>query len=433
MQNIKKNHPAGLWLLCAVETLERFAYYAMRAMLVLYFVYTLKLSVEKSSYIYGVFNALVYLSAFIGGYMSDKFTGQKKAVVLGCSLMTLGFFAFSVENMFFIYGAMFLLVLGNGFFKPNMATLISTLYDKNDPRQDAGFTYFYMAINVGAFFSAIPAGLGEQYGWKYGFWAAGAAMMLALAVMLWGQGKWLKGKGDKPARVCQKESGPVVKTPLTIDEKKKIAVIFIMSFFSIFFFSAYEQSGTALNLFAFEATERVINLFGRAFEIPATWFQSLNPLFIVLLSPVLAKLWVGLAQKGKEPSTPMKFVWGTWLLGLGFVALLFAAMKMGPGIKVSMIYLIVANLVFSLGELCLSPVGLSLVCKLSPAYFVGFMMAVWQAAAAASYVFAGMYSGCYGKISDTKFFGILVAVLFVASMLMWFMVRPIKRWMGDVK
>ncbi len=433
-QNIvQKTHPSGLWLICVTEAFERFSYYAMRALLILYFVYALKIDRANAANLYGTFTSLVYLSGIIGGYVADRFIGQKQSIIWGALMIIIGQFLLGFENIGIIYTALGFLIMGNGFFKISITTLVGTLYERQDPRRDAGFTIFYMAVNLGAFLAAIiGGGIGEKFGWRYGFWAAGLAMIIGLLIFLWGKEKYFTGKGDKPKKITA-QTEEVKKVPLTVQEKQKIAVIFILAFFVIFFWTAFEQSGAALNLFAYEHTNRMISLFGWSWEVPATWFQSLNPVFVVLFAPLFSKLWIDLSKKAKEPSSPAKFVIALWLLAIGYLVLLIAAMKMGPGIKVSMFYLIFAYAAFTMGELCLSPVGLSLVTKLAPLQFVGILMAVWKTANAASNKLAGYYSSLFGQISNEAFFGGLIIAPLAASIILLFLMKPLKQWMGDVK
>ena len=433
-QNIANQaHPKGLWLICVTEIFERFSYYAMRALLILYFVYALKIDRANAANLYGTFTSLVYLSGIIGGYVADKFIGQKQSVIWGALMIIVGQFMLGFENIGVIYTALGFLIMGNGFFKISITTLVGTLYERKDPRRDSGFTIFYMAVNLGAFLAGIiGGGIGEKFGWRYGFWLAGVAMIIGLIVFMWGKEKYFAGKGDKPQKI-KAEAKEVKKVPLTKEEKQKIAVIFILAFFVIFFWTAFEQSGAALNLFAYEHTDRIINFFGKTWEVPATWFQSLNPVFVILFAPLFSKLWVDLAKKSKEPSSPAKFVIALWLLAIGYFVLLLAAMKMGPGIKVSMLYLIIAYAAFTMGELCLSPVGLSLVTKLAPLQFVGILMAVWKTANAAANKLAGSYSSLFGQISNEAFFGGLIVAPVVASIILICIMKPLKRWMGDVK
>ena len=398
MENIQSKQPAGLWLICAAEAFERFSYYAMRALLILYFVFALKMERGDASSLYGTFTGLVYLSGLVGGYVADKFIGQKLGIIYGALMIIVGQFLLGFENVGIIYTALGFLIMGNGFFKISVTTLVGTLYEKNDPRRDGGFTYFYMFVNLGAFFAGIiGGGIGERLGWRYGFWTAGLAMIIGLLIFLWGKEKYFKGKGDKPVKIAAEEKKKQPKVPLTPEEKKKVAVIFILAFFVIFFWTAFEQAGAALNLFAYENTNRMINFFGWHWEVPATWFQSLNPVFVVFFAPLFSKLWVDLAKRGKEPSTPGKFVWALWLLAAGYGVLLLAAMQMGPGIKVNMFYLVFAYAAMTMGELCLSPVGLSLVTKLAPVHFVGILMGVWKTANAISNKLAGTSRACSAR------------------------------------
>ncbi len=432
MKGTLSDHPSGLWLICATEVFERFSYYAMRALLIFYFVYALKMSKADASGLYGTFTSLVYLSGIIGGYVSDRFLGQKSAIIWGCVMIAAGQFMLGVENLWVIYTALGLIMMGNGFFKINISTMVGALYDKHDPRKDSGFTLFYMAVNTGAFFAPIlGSGFGEKYGWKYGFWIAGAAMVIGMLIFIFLKEKYLKGIGDKPLKVKHEQKKP--KTPLTQEEINKVVVIFILAFFVIFFWTVFEQNGAALNLFAYENLNRTINIFGWVWEVPATWFQSLNPFFVVLFAPAMSALWPKLASINKNPSTPAKFVFALWFLAIGYVVLLLACMALGPGVKVGMAYLIIANAAFTIGELCLSPVGLSLVTKLAPIQFVGVLMGVWKLANAAANKLAGVYSGLFGSISNEKFFGGLVILPLAASVLLLILMPFIKKWMHDVK
>jgi POT family proton-dependent oligopeptide transporter len=479
MNQVQQRPPAGLWLICLTEIFERFSYYGMRGLLIFYLVYALKMDSSAAANIYGSFTSLVYLSGLLGGYVADRYLGQKQSIIWGAAMIAIGQFLLGVESMGFMYVAMGFLIMGNGFFKISISTMVGSLYEKGDPRRDSGFTYFYMAVNVGAFFGGIIAGgIGEKLGWKYGFWTAGAFMVAGLIIFLVAQKKYFAGKGERPSNFVLKDAvrdalifaacivlavllgfwtalavvaavaaGFYIKNRtsaktvrqsdgprLTIEEKKKIAVIFIMAFFVIFFWAAFEQSGAALNLFAKEHTNRILNFFGLfTWEIPATWFQSLNPVFVVLFAPLFSKLWVDLAEKSKEPSTPGKFVWALWLLAAGYVVLLIAAMQMGPGVKVGMLYLVFANAAFTMGELCLSPVGLSLVTKLAPVQYVGMLMGVWKVANAVANKLAGTYSSYFGKISNESFFSGLVIAPIIASVILMILMKPIKKWMGDVR
>lgn len=426
-----QRQPAGLYLLFATEMWERFSYYSIRGLFVLYLTSALAFDTPRATNLYGTFTSLVYLSPLLGGYMADRYFGKNISIIIGGILMAAGHFIMGMGTIGFVYAAMGLIIMGNGFFKPTISSLLGELYEKNDARRDAGFTYFYMGINLGAFIANLVAGtIGEKVGWIYGFWCASAGMIIGLAVFLWGKDKFLQGKGKPPVRVKAADKSSIKKEePLTREEWQKIAVIFIMAFFAIFFFSVFEQKGAALNLFARDHINR--HIFG--WEMPATWFQSFNPLFIIMFAPLASKLWISLAKIGREPSLPGKFMWAFWCIGVGYIVLLLAAMQLGPGVKMGMIWLILAYFLFTIGELCMSPVGLSMVTKLSPPKFVSLMMGTWFLANAAASKFAGFYSGYIASWTLPKFFTWLVVAPFAASALLFFLLKPIKKWMHGVK
>ena len=480
--SIHHNQPKGLFLLFFVEMWERFSYYGMRALLVLYMVKYLMFSTEKSGQIYGWYTGMVYFTPLLGGYIADRYLGQRKSIIVGGTLMALGHFAMAFPPLPFFFSALILLILGNGFFKPNISTVVGTLYEENDPRRDAGFTIFYMGINLGAFFSPLVCGtLGEKIGWHYGFGAAGVGMVLGLVMYLWGQKALLGDKGMKPANPSDKLYVPFVlvgivlvflvasafqfsgydikgmipnwvystaatlaaiglayayaskpKSTLTTVEKQRVAVIFIMVFFSIFFWSAFEQAGSSLTLFADRETNRVISLFGWSWEMPASYFQSINPLLIFIFAPFFSKIWVSMGEAGKEPSSPLKFVMGLALLAIGFVVMIFAAEMYKQSGPVSVMWLIGAYFFHTLGELCLSPVGLSLVTKLAPAQFGSLMMGVWFLSSVAAGFVGGFFAGNYDTVSHTTFYMIPTATGLGAAALLLLMTPKIRKWMHGV-
>ena len=481
--SIHHNHPKGLFLLFFVEMWERFSYYGMRALLMLYMVKYLMFSTEKSAQVYGWYTGLVYLTPLLGGYIADRYLGQRRAIVIGGTLMALGHFAMAFPPLPFFFGAMILLIMGNGFFKPNISTVVGSLYEENDPRRDAGFTIFYMGINLGAMFSPlICSTLGEKIGWHYGFGAAGVGMVLGLAMYLWGNKALLGDKMMKPSTPQTNYWVPIAmvtamvaflvgsalqmngynitglvpnwvyglaavlvligmayayankpsKSTLTQVEKQRLAVIFIMVFFSIFFWSAFEQAGSSLTLFADAETNRAIHMFGREFRVPAGWFQSLNPFFIVLLAPFFSKMWISLGETNREPSSPIKFAIGLGLLAIGFVVMIAAAasyQKYGP---VSMLWLGGAYFFHTLGELCLSPVGLSLVTKLAPAQFGSLMMGVWFLSSVAAGFVGGFFAGNYDTVNHMTFYMIPTATGLGAAALLLLMTPKIRKWMHGV-
>lgn len=481
--SIHHNQPKGLFLLFFVEMWERFSYYGMRALLVLYMVKSLQFSTEKASHVYGWYTGLVYLTPLLGGYIADRYLGQRKAIVIGGVLMALGHFAMAFPPMPFFFGAMILLIMGNGFFKPNISTVVGSLYEENDPRRDGGFTIFYMGINVGAFFSPLVCGaLGEKVGWHYGFGAAGVGMVLGLAMYLWGQKAMLGDHCVKPAAPQTNYWVPIVmvtamvlfliggalefngfdirglvpgwayglaavgvliwlayayaakpeKSNLTHVEKQRIAVIFIMVFFAVFFWTAFEQAGSSLTLFADTETNRALSLFGWSFVVPASWFQSLNPLFIVLLAPFFSGMWINLAEKKKEPSSPVKFAIALGLLAVGFVVMIAAAAAYQQSGPVSMLWLVGAYFFHTLGELCLSPVGLSLVTKLAPVQFGSLMMGVYFLSSVAAGFVGGRLAGNYDTINHVNFYMIPTATGIGAALLLLLITPKLRKWMHGI-
>lgn len=475
---VKTKQPAALWLMFATEMWERFSYYSMRAILILYMVYLLQMDRSGAANLYGTFTSLVYLSTLLGGFLADRYLGQKSATLLGGVFIAAGMFVMSVPTVSMLYTAMGLIVLGNGFFKPNVTALVGQLYDKNDARRDGGFTIFYISVNVGAFFGPLAVGgFAASGNYKYAFWVAGAGMILGLVTFLAGAKKFLSGKGCAPKSkptfykdpalwaiaaavpliwlyikgcqnlslalaavlagvyfFCQKRQKKTsANAPLTKTEKQQIAVIGILAFFSIFFWTAFEQAGAALNLFAQEYTDRVIHLFGYTWEIPAAWFQSLNPLYIVIFAPLFSRLWIELAKKGKDPSAPAKFVLALWLLALGFAVLVGGAFALIGNAKISLFYLAFTYLFQTFAELCISPVGKSMVTKLAPARYVSLLIGVWYLSNAAANKLAGVYSGYFGRISNVQFFTWLVVVPLLVSGILMLCMKPIKRWMHGVR
>jgi POT family proton-dependent oligopeptide transporter len=481
--SIHKNQPKGLFLLFFVEMWERFSYYGMRALLMLYMVKFLMFSTEKSGQVYGWYTGMVYFTPLIGGYIADRYLGQRACIVIGGTLMALGHFAMAFTPLPFFFSALILLIVGNGFFKPNISTVVGKLYDENDPRRDAGFTIFYMGINLGAFFSPLVCGtLGEKIGWHWGFGAAGVGMVLGLVMYLWGQQALLGDKGAKPATPSTNYWAPAgmiaallvflvgsafqfsgydvkgllpgwvygtvatlaaiglaygyasspSKSDLTHVEKQRVAVIFIMVFFAVFFWSAFEQAGSSLTLFADRETNRMISLFGWNWEMPASYFQSINPLFIILLAPFFSKLWVSLGETGREPSSPMKFVMGLGLLAIGFVVMIAGAAAYQQHGPVSMLWLFGAYFFHTLGELCLSPVGLSLITKLAPVQFGSLLMGVWLLSSFAANFVGGFFAGNYDAMNHVNFYMIPTATGIGSAVLLLIIAPKLRKWMHGV-
>lgn len=439
MDNVSTKHkqPAGIYFLFTVEMWERFNYYGMRAILVLFMTKFMMFSTERAGSLYGWFTGLVYLSPLIGGYIADRYWGRGKAIITGCSLMAIGQFTLASTaispSIVIFYAALLLIIIGNGFFKPNIAATVGSLYEKNDPRRDGGFTIFYMGVNLGAFFAPLVCGyLGEKVGWGWGFASAGLGMLIGLVTFILGKKKFLGDKVACPVKI--NASGEKVHchgdAPLTKEEKQRIAVIFIMMFFVIFFWSAFEQAGSSMTLFADRSTNRFIPFLN--WEIPASYFQSLNPLFIFIMAPLFAKLWVKMADAGNEPATVYKFVWGLVLVAVGFILMVFAVMANETYGPVSMLWLIGAYFLHTLGELCLSPVGLSMVTKLSPIKFTSLLLGCYYLANFAANLLSGLFAGNYDSMSHKTFFMIPIATAGGAAILLLLIAKPIRRWMHGV-
>ncbi|HOW16428.1 MAG TPA: peptide MFS transporter [bacterium] len=438
METRDMKQPKAIYFLFTIEMWERFNYYGMRALLVLFMVKFLMFNTEKAGGLYGWFTGLVYLTPLIGGYIADRYWGRIKSMYVGMCTMAAGQFLLSsvawTSSMSSFYMALLLIVIGNGFFKPNMSATVGSLYDgANDPRRDGGFTIFYMGVNLGAFIAPLVCSpLVEAYGWAWGFMAAAVGMVIGTVTLFLGRKKFLGDNGMVAANCKIKDGKKVCNEPLTTIEKQRIAVIFILMFFVIFFWSAFEQAGSSLTLFADQSLDRTINIFGWTYTVPTAMFQSLNPFFIVLFGPVFSKLWVKLSTAKMEPSTVHKFVWGLSLLALGFVLMVFAVLTYEKSGPVTMLWLIAVYLFHTLGELCLSPVGSSMVTKLAPARFVSMLIGVYFLANFAANLLGGLFAGNYDAMNHKLFFMIPVATASGAAILLLILSRPIRKWMHGV-
>jgi POT family proton-dependent oligopeptide transporter len=400
-------HPKGLYVLFFTEMWERFSYYGMRALLIFYMTKHLLFTQGQASQVYGLYTGFVYMTPFFGGMLADRVWGQRKTVIVGGVLMAIGHFLMAFESLF--YPALVFLVLGNGAFKPNISTQVGSLYPPGDPRRDRAFNIFYVGINLGAFLSPLVCGtLGEVYGWHWGFGFAGVGMVIGLLLYIWGQ-RYLAPECAvrRPAADCQPGGGA-----LTADEKGRVWLLIFMCMFSAVFYMAYEQQGNTMALWADEDTDR--HIFG--WEMPATWFQSFNPLFIFLLTPLVTSLWAWQARRGREPDAIVKMAVGCMLLGLSFLVLMpAAAMYDVDGIPVSMLWTIASILILTVGELYLSPVGLSLFTKLSPPSMMSMMMGVWFMSSFAGNFMAGYIGTFWDVLPKDKFFLLLAVIAFAAG------------------
>ncbi len=524
MSKQSTGHPKGLYVLFFTEMWERFSYYGMRAILILFMTKMLSFDSKFASGIYGNFTALVYLTPLIGGFISDRYWGNRRSIIAGGITMAIGqfilFFCASLitsnldmAKILFVAG-LTALVIGNGLFKPNISTMVNQLYAPGDKRVDAAFSIFYMGINLGALFSPLICGtLAEKIDYKWGFFAAGVGMSCGLIVFQMLKNKYIvsadgeqignrpskkpdtivkdveeprsnvfvpdaediaagKGKEFTAGRIglwlaiyaalwfifmyfvgfnwistlvfatSIAASGFIITDPtLSKVERSRIVVIYIAAFFVIFFWSAFEQAGASLTLFADQQTDR--HIFG--FEMPASWFQSVNPLAIIVFAPIFAMLWTGLGKRNKEPASPLKQAFGLLLLSLGYLVIAFGVKGVDGATKASMFWLLGMYILHTFGELCLSPIGLSMVARLSPKKLASLLMGVWFLANAMANDFAGMLSKLYpegGKATSffghaivnlNDFFMIFVILSGVAALVLFLLSKTMLKMMHGIR
>jgi POT family proton-dependent oligopeptide transporter len=513
-------HPAGLFTLFFTEMWERFSYYGMRALLVLFLVSDIakggwEWTNAEAASLYALYTGLVYVTPIFGGLLADKLLGYRKAVVLGAVLMTAGHAAMAAETPFFFYLGLTLLILGNGAFKPNVSSIVGGLYPLGSDKKDGAYTIFYMGINAGAFLGILLCGyIGEKVGWSYGFGLAGIFMFIGMIQFWFGQGIFgdigLSPKQKLASdRLAVHEGSAVVAKEIKEGEneegnthkvvKDRLVVIGILAFFTIFFWWAFEQAGSSMTIFAKDYTLRTLSgdgatifkwvntiltvvplaiitwvlamLFAKTVkkypisvialgisfaaiwviaiwmltrefnsessEVPASWFGILNSLFIILFAPIFSKIW----ESKYNPSASIKFAIGLILLGIGFGVLAFGAAAIPQGgeagvVRVSMIWLILAYLLHTLGELVLSPVGLSYVSKLAPAKLVGMMFGLWFTATAIANFFGGITASYIDKISEeysmSIFFLIFTIIPILAGLVLVVLTPMIKKKMHGI-
>ena len=408
--------PKGLYLLFNVEMWERFSFYGMRAFLFLFLVSTaggFGWSKEKAGLLYALYTGSVYLTPLLGGFLADRFLGTHRSVLIGSVLIACGHFCLAVASTATFYTGLALIILGTGFHKSNISTMVGQLYSEGDRRRDAAFTIFYMGINTGAFLGQIICGYlakNPRFGWHWGFGAAGVGMVLGTVIYILNKRRLLGTIGDVPAArlnrsdAARPQAGGSAAGPrLTPEQLRRIGAIAILAFFNIFFWSAFEQAGSSMNLFAEERTRRVF--FG--WEMPAPWFQSINALTIMLFAPVFAGLWTWLAARGREPTTPQKFVLALILVSAGFAVMVAGALGSEGGALVSPLWLTATYVLHTWGELCLSPVGLSMVTKLAPPKLGSLMMGLWFFSFFISDFVAGLVAGHVEKIAKGQVFHLL--------------------------
>ncbi|UUM29921.1 peptide MFS transporter [Vibrio japonicus] len=432
-------HPRGLFLLFGTELWERFSYYAMRAILVLYLTDTtinggMGWSTKDALDLYGIYTGLVYITPLIGGWLADNYLGQRRSILIGGALMAIGQFtlampadALGLSAVQTFYLGLALLVAGNGLFKPNISTMVGDLYQEGDNRRDGAFTIFYMGINIGALLAGVVSGsVTNEFGWKAGFIVAGAGMIISLIMQLSLAHSWLGDIGIAPAAVRDLENNKSQKKQaLTKEEVNRLKVIMVMGLFVIVFWAGFEQAGGLMNIYTQQYTDRMIG----TFEVPAAWFQSLNPFFIITLAPVLAALWVKLGKK--EPSSPVKFALALFFLALGFLCMVGAVMEQGGDttVKTSMLWLVGAFFFHTLGELCLSPIGLSMVTKLAPLRLASLMMGAWFGFNAIANYVAGVIGSHVGELGALSIFGGIAVTATLSGILLLFFSGILVRWM----
>lgn len=507
-------HPKGLYLIFATSTAERFSYYGMRAIFILFLTQALLFDKEHAASIYGSYTGLVYLTPLIGGYIADKYWGIRRSVFWGAVMMAVGqflmFFSASTLDMvglshWLMYGGLTFLILGNGCFKPTVSSLVGQLYEPGDRRLDSAYTIFYMGVNVGSFLAPLVCGYfgetGNPQDFKWGFLIAAIVTVFTVILFETQKNKYLIGPDGNQlgiipdARTGRQKTDPtpqqaatdhrkktrnylllalltvvlalffyacfgndwisigiftacivfpvsiLLEGSLTKIERSRIFVIYIIAFFVIFFWAAYEQAGASLTLFASEQTDRVI----LGWEMPASWIQSFNPFFVVILAAIMPGVWNFLNKRGMEPSSPTKQAIGLLLLSLGYLVICFGVKDAQPGVKVSLLWLTGLYFIHTMGEIALSPIGLSMVNKLTPIRFASLMMGIWYLSTATANKFAGTLSGLYpepGKVKSLlgyhienmyDFFMVFVVMSGAASVILFFLSRKLQRMMHGIE
>jgi POT family proton-dependent oligopeptide transporter len=440
-------HPRGLTFLFATEMWERFSYYGMRALLVLYMVKYLfeparaenvigfgalqrtleflfgSLAIQPlASQVYGFYTGLVYLTPIIGGLLADRVLGQRRTVVIGASLMAIGHFMMAFEPLFLF--ALTFLILGNGAFKPNISTQVGALYPPGDMRRDRAFSIFYVGINLGAFLAPLVCGtLGEEAGWHYGFAAAGVGMTLGLAIYLYAAPML------PPDELTRSRAAQEIRK-FGRDEWRAVGALFILSLPVTFFWATYEQMGNTIALWADDYTDRTISLGSWRSEIPTTWFQAFNPFMIFLFTPFILALWRRQAMRDAEPSTVSKMALGCFLNAAAYLILVAAALYAG-GSKASWLWLTGYFVVITIGELYLSPTALSLVSKVAPVHCLSMMMGVWLATSFYGSFLAGYLGSFWSGTAKSHFFLVCAIIAGLAGVAVMLFNRPLNAMLKE--
>ena len=454
-------HPRGLQTLFFTELWERWSYYGMRSLLVLYLTAAvaqggLGMATSDATGIYGWYTSLAYFACLPGGFLADRFLGMRRSVLFGGVIIAAGHFCLALPQAAALYLGLGLIIIGTGFLKPNVSTMVGTLYEKNDPRRDGGFSIFYMGINLGAMIAPLACGFFAQsqsflgflqrhdidphLGWHFGFAAAGVGMVLGVIQFALGRRHFgpavdgpARGTADGKAATSLGPSAAAsapkpAPEPLTRDDWTRLIAIGVLFFFTSLFWTGYEQAGSSFNLFADRLTDnRVLG-----HDIPSSWYQAINSTFIIAFAPIFAWLWVALGKR--EPSSPAKFAWGLfWQAMAVFVIAAGALIAVSSGSKVSPLWLVVVYLFSTWGELCLSPVGLSTVTKLAPPRFASLMMGVWFLSLSVGNRAAGWVAGYFTTGGSLpRVFLALGAVILGAAVLLVVVMKPIKKLMAGV-
>jgi proton-dependent oligopeptide transporter, POT family len=438
-------HPRGLAFLFSTEMWERFSYYGMRSLLVLYMVKYLLIAENAdkviglaglrnvlegmfgplgaqpfSSHIYGLYTGLVYFTPFFGGLIADRVLGQHKTIVIGASLMAIGHFMMAFEPLFLF--ALLALILGNGCFKPNMSAQVGTLYQHGDPRRDRAYSIFYVGINLGAFLAPLVCGtLGQEVGWHYGFGAAGIGMMIGLLIYLYALGS----KALPMDEFHRSKAMGEYRGKLDRIERRAVIALFLLFLPNTLFWATYEQQGNTIALWADDYTDRTVNLIFWHGEIPTTWFQAFNPLMIFAFTPFIVALWARQARRGSEPSSINKMALGCFGVTLANIIMAGAAWQAGGAPDASWLWLLAYFAVITIGELYLSPVGLSLVSKAAPARMVSMMMGVWLGTSFIGNFIAGWLGSFWSSMDKMHFFLMIAAVAGLAGVVIAAFNRPL--------
>lgn len=511
--NTLKGHPKGLYLVFVTSTSERFSYYGMRAIFMLFLTQALLFDSETASSIYGSYTGLVYLTPLIGGYIADRWWGIRRSIFWGAVMMGIGQFLMFVSASVLdrvtmshglMYAGLTFLIMGNGCFKPSVSSLVGQLYEPNDRRIDTAYTIFYMGVNVGAFLAPLVCGYfgetGNPEDFRWGFLVAAIVIVFTLLIFETRKNKYIVspdgkplglppkkktgveagGQDERPVRTKQQKFRNVavltllavalaglfhylfgddwvgigiytacIVLPVTIlldgsltkMERDRIFVIYIIAFFVIFFWAAFEQAGMSLTLFARDQTDR--NLLG--WEIRSSWFQSLNPLFVVILAFIMPAIWDFLNKRKMEPASPVKQAIGLLLLSVGYLVICFGVKGVQPGVKMNMLWLVGLYFIHTMGEMAVSPIGLSMVNRLTPIRFASLMMGIWYLSMATANKFAGLLSGLYpeeGKVKSiagfqvetmSDFFMIFVFVSGIAALILFLLSKKLQKMMHGVK